>query len=299
MADYITPKTLAAVACPALDANAPSLIARRLDEFSIDGVVVDGLLSADECVRLIGAAEASNGFSFWDPDVTAVKRSVRNADTLEFEDAALIDALYRRLLPHLTPVVTFSADDEERFEPDLEGEWVASSLNPHLLLNRYAPGGHFAPHADGSTIVDYNERSLYTVLIYLNDCAAGGATQLLSSEAGETCCEDAYGARIARAQAVVHAVRPKPGRALMYYHQVLHAGETVGKGCHKYCLRTDVMYRRVPPRGTAPHDVQAFELVLQARAAEARGAPMEALPLYRRAAKLSLEIGRAFRLRQD
>ena len=163
MADYITPKTLAAVACPALDANAPSLIARRLDEFSIDGVVVDGLLSADECVRLIGAAEASNGFSFWDPDVTAVKRSVRNADTLEFEDAALIDALYRRLLPHLTPVVTFSADDEERFEPDLEGEWVASSLNPHLLLNRYAPGGHFAPHADGSTIVDYNERSLYTV----------------------------------------------------------------------------------------------------------------------------------------
>jgi hypothetical protein len=34
MADYITPKTLAAVACPALDANAPSSIARRLDEFT-------------------------------------------------------------------------------------------------------------------------------------------------------------------------------------------------------------------------------------------------------------------------
>ena len=43
--------------------------------------------------------------------------------------------------------------------------------------------------------------------------------------------------------------------------------------------------------------MQAFGLVLQARAAEARGAPMEALPLYMRAAKLSDEIGKAFRLR--
>ena len=29
----------------------------------------------------------------------------------------------------------------------------ASALNPHLLINRYGAGGHFTPHADGSTEV--------------------------------------------------------------------------------------------------------------------------------------------------
>ena len=83
----------------------------------------------------------------------------------------------------------------------------------------------------------------------------------------------------------------------MYYHQVLHAGETVGRGCVKYCLRSDVMYRRVEPICTAPKDIEAYELVVQARDLEAGGEPMAALPLYMRAAKLSQGIAKAYRLR--
>ena len=78
---------------------------------------------------------------------------------------------------------------------------------------------------------------------------------------------------------------------------MLHAGQTVGAGCHKYCLRTDVMYVRAKPTCTEPKDLLAYDLVQQARAFEAAGAPMDALPLYMRAAKLSDGIAKAYRLR--
>ena len=298
MTDFVQAKGLTTVSDFTINAAAScSATATSLAPYEVDGVIVDNLLSEDEAAQLVAAAECSKGFAFWDPEGGEVRRAVRNADTLEFEDEEFCAALWSRLAPFVPASVPFSEDDEERFEPDLEGEWVATGLNPHLLLNRYAGGGHFAPHADGSTLVDFNHRSLYTVLIYLNHCADGGGTQLLSSEVGETSELSASGARVARPESVLYRVGPVCGRAVTYYHQTLHAGETVGDGCCKYCLRTDVMYRRKEPLCTAPDDIKAFELVLAARAREAAGEPMEAVPLYRRARRLSEGIARACRLR--
>ena len=280
-----------------------------------DGIVVDDLLSPRECERLVEACERSCGFGWWDPSVDAgssssgggeKKTEVRNADTLELDDPALCTGLWRRLAPFMPPSVAIGREDAERYEHDLEGTWDAAGLNPHLLVNRYGPGGHFAPHADGSTIRDFNHRSLYTVLIYLNDCAEGGATLLLTDEHGDTSeLLEAPGSggggggalvRVARPAAVLHAVRPHKGRALMYYHQQLHSGETVGAGCQKYCLRTDIMYRRREPLCTAPNDLEAFALVQRAGAHEAAGEVTEARACYRRAASLSRGIAKAYRL---
>jgi hypothetical protein len=57
-------------------------------------------------------------------------------------------------------------------------------VNPNMLFNRYAPGGHFSPHTDGYTIIDFNVRSMYSCLIYLNDCPLGGATRMME-ESGD------------------------------------------------------------------------------------------------------------------
>ena len=95
----------------------------------------------------------------------------------------------------------------------------------------------------------------------------------------------------------MRAVEPNCGRAVMYYHQVLHAGQKVGPRSHKYCLRSDVMYVRKEPLCTAPKDLLAFQLVMEAKAHEAAGEPMEALPKYMRAAKISEGIAKAYRLR--
>lgn len=60
-----------------------------------------------------------------------------------------------------------------------EGTWTAVGVNGHLLFARYDHGGHFSPHTDGYTIVNFNKRSLYTLIIYLNDCDVGGKLMLL------------------------------------------------------------------------------------------------------------------------
>ena len=251
MVDYIKKKEMASVASVTLEADSPDdMKVHELD--TVDGVIIDHILSDEECAQLITAAEQSGGFAYWDPDEVEERKSMRNADTLEFDDSTLCDAIYSRLLPCIRQTVTFTPEEEDLYEPDLEGEWMAVGLNTHLLLNRYPAGGHFAPHADGSTMIDFNRRSLYTVLIYLNTCADGGATQLLTSSAGDAWTLDAQQSRIAKPEAVVHAVAPNCGRAVMYYHQVLHAGQKVGRGCHKYCLRSDVMYVRKTPICTAP-----------------------------------------------
>ena len=95
---------------------------------------------------------------------------------------------------------------------------------------------------------------------------------------------------------VAYAVRPVAGRVLVYWHQTTHAGETVGPGALKYCVRSDVMFERDPPRLTAPNDLRAFELYQQAREMEAAGQPMEAMMLFRQASKASPGIKEAYRL---
>ena len=76
--------------------------------------------------------------------------------------------------------------EPSRWERDIDGDWYPTGshrsvanclsdqlyigLNPILLFGRYEEGGHFAPHTDGNTIIDFNHRSLRSVIIYLSDC---------------------------------------------------------------------------------------------------------------------------------
>jgi len=85
----------------ALDGDAPSpTLSLDLATLGLDGCVVDGVLTAAECTKIIETTERANGFSFWDPEgADAKKRSHRNADTCEFSGAALCASLWPRLNP--------------------------------------------------------------------------------------------------------------------------------------------------------------------------------------------------------
>ena len=297
MVNFIEAKPLVALDGLRLDDEVTPTLTLSLSSIhpGLDGCVLDGVLTAKECAHVVATAERA-GFSFWASDGPSEEnRRMRNADTLEFVGTDLCAQLWARIAPFVTARSAISTD-QARSERDLEGEWAAAGLNEHLLINKYAAGGHFAPHADGSTIETFNRRSLYTVLLYLNDCAAGGATQILHGEQCESTESNAQGAAVARDEAVAYAVQPVAGRVLVYWHQTTHAGETVGPGALKYCVRSDVMFERDPPRLTAPNDLRAFELYQQAREMEAAGQPMEAMMLFRQASKASPGIKEAYRL---
>jgi hypothetical protein len=100
--------------------------------------------------------------------------------------------------------------------------WKAVGLNERFRFYRYDVGQRFAPHTDGYFERPNGDRSHFTFMVYLNGGFEGGATAFHQSQV---------------------QVVPEPGKALGFYHRLLHEGMPVVRG-RKYVLRTDVMYRR-------------------------------------------------------
>lgn len=92
-----------------------------------------------------------------------------------------------------------------------------------LRVSKYLPGGSFRPHTDTTYAESQFSVGFDTILVYLNEDMEGGHTELLTPEGSWV------------------SVQPKPGRALVFHHMTLHAGEEVTKGL-KYVVRTEVVY---------------------------------------------------------
>jgi predicted 2-oxoglutarate/Fe(II)-dependent dioxygenase YbiX len=168
------------------------------------------VLSPEACRHVIERIEAAGPTPA--PITTesgfVMRPDLRNNTRVMFDDAALAAQLFERVAPHVPA--------------RLEECWYLCGANERLRCYRYAPGQFFAPHFDGAFTRNRDERSLLTLIVYLNACEAGGETRFLDLEL---------------------AVRPSPGAALVFNHHLLHEGARVERGI-KYALRTDLMYRR-------------------------------------------------------
>jgi predicted 2-oxoglutarate/Fe(II)-dependent dioxygenase YbiX len=170
---------------------------------------IPGVLSPDECERLVARIEALG------PSVAPVSRAegpvldlgTRNNARVIFDDPELAGLLFGRV--------------RARVPGELMGMHVVGA-NERFRGYRYHPGQRFAPHYDGSFIRSETERSLLTLMVYLNEGFEGGETALLDLE---------------------ETVVPRTGTALLFQHPLLHEGCAVTRGV-KYALRSDVMYRR-------------------------------------------------------
>jgi hypothetical protein len=171
---------------------------------------VEGVLSARECDEQIARIEELGPAPA--PITTArgfvMRPDLRNNTRVMFDDRALAATIFSRV---------------QRFLPDPLFARRAVGANERFRCYKYEPGQRFAAHYDGAFCRDDREASELTLLVYLNDGYAGGATAFLS-------------------HGVI--VRPVRGMALLFQHHLLHEGCTIDAGC-KYVLRTDVMYASV------------------------------------------------------
>ena len=168
---------------------------------------LDKVLSAEECAAFIAQAEA---VGFTEAPVTTARGFVqmpelRNNRRVILDDEALAATIWARLRAWFAE----------------EGGVRPVGLNERFRVYRYDPGQFFGAHRDGW----YHrpgtcERSVYTVLLYLNDDFDGGETTFVAHH---------------------RAARPQTVRALCFVHPLLHEGSTVRRG-RKYVLRTDVMF---------------------------------------------------------
>ena len=171
---------------------------------------LDDILTPEECRALIARAEVV-GFESA-PITTRMgfvhAPEVRNNTRVMIDDPDLAGRLWARLRDHV---------------PAEDGVWRALGLNERLRFYRYHPGQYFEWHHDGAFRRSRDERSLRTVMVYLNGGFSGGTTDF---DLGR-----------------IHRVVPVEGRVLVFDHPVRHRGARVETDV-KYVLRSDVMYRR-------------------------------------------------------
>ena len=172
-----------------------------------------GALSAEECRAVIEMSESA-GYApapiqrSLDGPCGFTVRGGRDNSRSSIDDEPLAVALWRRV---------------SRFVPaDVEGRAVVG-LNERLRFYRYEAGQSFGAHRDGYYRRANGERSLLTLMIYLNDDYEGGETYFY--ESGKT-------------------IAPQAGKGLAFGHELWHAGRTITAG-RKYILRTDVMYEPI------------------------------------------------------
>ena len=183
--------------------------------------VIHDFLSPDECAEYVRVTEAA-GYGAA-PISTAggfvMAPEVRNNERVMIDNPDWAAKLWERAKPFMPS--PFKGHD-------------ATGLNERFRFYRYEEGHAFRPHTDGH-FARNDERSQLTFMVYLNGECEGGETVIYISDDGLTLPD---GAEI--------RVKPETGKALVFYHYLLHEGAPVTGG-RKYVLRTDVMYRI--PRG--------------------------------------------------
>ena len=224
----------------------------------------------------------------------------KGAHTVEVTCPYLAELVHARC-SHLWPARVDIEEDQARAERDILGAWYPVGVNATLLFARYRAGGHFSPHTDGYNVTDFNHRSLYSLLLYLNDCEGGGATKIGGRrEEGNEDCEsdklrpDESGRFRYPESAWLCQAECRAGEAVAFFQDRVHEGQPVAEKAVKYIIRTDIMYERRPALCDSPAEREAFELFREAELAEHEGDCERAARLFRRAFKMATEMAEIY-----
>ncbi|KAJ4133375.1 hypothetical protein NW768_004957 [Fusarium equiseti] len=212
-------------------------------------VVLDNVLSPEECKELLSLAEQSvEGDEAWQPALVSGGNGYesrapgyRESDRIIWDQQTIADRLWERCLQADGLRDLLAVVPHEPWMKD--GKWVFSRLNDRMRFLKYSPGQFFKPHCDGAYY--YTEgpgkefETFYTVHLYLNDSVENDHTSDL--QGGATSFLDRKGENRVD-------VNPKAGSVLIFQHKGLfHEGALVNKGI-KYTMRTDILYEWIPDK---------------------------------------------------
>lgn len=119
----------------------------------------------------------------------------------------------------------------------LLGVWKAVGVNDLFKFSKYEKGEKFLPHIDNAYAPSATRRSIFTVIIYLNDDFTGGRTRFYKRQQDIPFLEQLDN------NAILETVVPKTGSCVIFNHDLLHDGEAITQGT-KYIIRTEVMFEK-------------------------------------------------------
>lgn len=244
-------------------------------------IVLDNVLSKEECNQLIHMAEMSAGGhkgeespknNGWEtamvnagPGHEFHAPDYRNSDRIIWDEPEITRRLWQRVLQGegmKEEMLTLhgekyaSAIGRTAFNHGQRWKATEQGINERMRFLKYGPGQFFRRHCDGPYITpDGKQESYYTIQLYLNDSAqALGIPEPADGDTDPRIVGSANKpAEIVRGGATTFHSRkgehrldidPKAGRALIFQHKgLLHSGDDVKAGV-KFTIRSDIMYEQ-------------------------------------------------------
>lgn len=214
-------------------------------------MVVDNLLTEDECESIIRNCEKKKLQS-----MENYYKNGRNNSRLVVFDSKLSDVLWERIRSTLEKQLS---KDGSKLYPlgfdVLRGEWKLSGLNQAFRFNKYnsSKKERFSIHRDSQFCPSGDERSIYSVVIYLNDDFKGGETRFYIRHDSSIKTKDLTIAEEVKKFGGLKkgydtvSVSPKRGMAVIFSQNIIHESLLLCQrksNESKYILKSDVMLKR-------------------------------------------------------
>ena len=178
---------------------------------------------------------------------------------------------------------------------DNKGRWIPIGLNSCHRFNKYSEKTFFKPHMDAQHCNNDNERSIFTVLIYLNHSRYG--TRLLKKVPNPNSNDDPSVMSFQELQ----YVQPRIGNILIFNHDLYHSGDSVRYGS-KYIIRTEMIFKRVDSESIHRMDYRNTEeflkvkqLVDESTELEKQGKVRESTLKYLKAHQAQVDLSHSLR----
>eukprot|EP01080_Neovahlkampfia_damariscottae_P007120 gene7120-11283_t len=146
-----------------------------------------------------------------------------------------------------------------KFKPfgfQVSGFWEPYSINECFRISKYeSPSNGFQPHFDNPYTKEIDEKSIFSLIIYLNDDYEGGETTIYEEnllDLTEEIEKETFDGITVKDEIKMnngikkyksHIIKPEIGKGLIFNHQFLHSGDPMKKGV-KYILRTDIIFQK-------------------------------------------------------
>lgn len=199
--------------------------------------VLSNVLSSQECETIL----SNIAEDMWhEPE--GYHKTKRDANRACILDSALAGTLWERLQPFC------SYEGKRPYGFMTQGTWKPLRINECCRISRYiGPSVGFTVHADAQFCSSFNEKSIYSIIIYLSDDCIGGETEFFPSNklASDLSFDETLYLNFGTPSSSSSiCVKPVTGTAVIFPHTLFHQGVNVKEGT-KLVLRTDLIFERV------------------------------------------------------
>lgn len=128
---------------------------------------------------------------------------------------------------------------------DNSNDWKFSGINPLFRFIRYSKSGFLIPHYDSPYIINDEERTLVTLVIYLTDNNDGATRFIKDPQLKKEFNERDFSDQLFSPSIhdIEFSIKPKKGNALIFDHRLLHDSESISND-DKIIIRTDLIFKR-------------------------------------------------------